>query len=232
MHKGIDVYMECTLQRLLLDGGRISGAFGYWRESGKFIMFKCKAAVLGTGGVGKVWKVTSNSWEYTGDGVTMALDAGAELMDMEFMQFHPTGMVWPPSVRGILVTEGVRGDGGTLKNTQGERFMFRYVPDFFEQRPLTRKKKPTLGTRTSGIIGARRIYYRAMKSRAPSTPKSKPAAALSMAESFSISLRVVPRITYNAACRRCITSSRSSPMSISLKRRWKSGPPAIIRWAA
>ncbi|HYJ16523.1 MAG TPA: FAD-binding protein, partial [Candidatus Limnocylindria bacterium] len=132
VHKGIDVYMECNLQRLLTDGGRVSGAFGYWRESGKFIMFKCKAVVLATGGGGKAWKVTSNSWEYTGDGVTMAADAGADLMDMEFMQFHPTGMVWPPSVRGILVTEGVRGDGGTLKNTKNERFMFNYIPDFFK----------------------------------------------------------------------------------------------------
>ena len=132
VHKGIDVYMECNLQRLLTDDGRISGAFGYWRESGKFIMFKCKAVVLATGGGGKAWKVTSNSWEYTGDGVTMAADAGADLMDMEFMQFHPTGMVWPPSVRGILVTEGVRGDGGTLKNTKNERFMFNYIPDFFK----------------------------------------------------------------------------------------------------
>ena len=132
VHKGIDVYMECNLQRLLTDGGKISGAFGYWRESGKFIMFKCKAVVLATGGGGKAWKVTSNSWEYTGDGVTMAADAGADLMDMEFMQFHPTGMVWPPSVRGILVTEGVRGDGGTLKNTKNERFMFNYIPEFFK----------------------------------------------------------------------------------------------------
>ncbi len=132
VHKGIDVFMECNLQRLLTDGGKISGAFGYWRESGKFILFKSKAVVLATGGGGKAWKVTSNSWEYSGDGVTMALDAGADLMDMEFMQFHPTGMVWPPSVRGILVTEGVRGDGGTLKNTRGERFMFNYIPDFFK----------------------------------------------------------------------------------------------------
>jgi succinate dehydrogenase / fumarate reductase flavoprotein subunit len=116
----------------LTDGGRISGTFGYWRESGKFILFKCKAVVLATGGGGKAWKVTSNSWEYTGDGVTMASDVGADLLDMEFMQFHPTGMVWPPSVRGILVTEGVRGDGGTLKNIKNERFMFNYIPDFFK----------------------------------------------------------------------------------------------------
>jgi succinate dehydrogenase / fumarate reductase, flavoprotein subunit len=131
VHKGIDVYMECTIQRLLKDGGRISGAFGYWRESGRFVLFKSKAVVLATGGVGKCWKITSNSWEYTGDGITLSLDAGADLIDMEMVQFHPTGMVWPPSVRGILVTEGVRGDGGTLKNSLDERFMFRYIPEFF-----------------------------------------------------------------------------------------------------
>ena len=141
VHKGIDVYMECNLQRLLTDAGRISGAFGYWRESGKFILFKCKAVVLATGGGGKAWKVTSNSWEYTGDGVTMAMDVGADLMDMEFMQFHPTGMVWPPSVRGILVTEGVRGDGGTLKNTKGERFMFNYIPEFFKAETAETEKE-------------------------------------------------------------------------------------------
>ena len=141
VHKGIDVYMECNLQRLLTDGGRVSGAFGYWRESGKFIVFKCKAVVLATGGGGKAWKITSNSWEYTGDGVTMAMDVGADLMDMEFMQFHPTGMVWPPSVRGILVTEGVRGDGGTLKNTKNERFMFNYIPEFFRAETAETEKE-------------------------------------------------------------------------------------------
>jgi succinate dehydrogenase / fumarate reductase, flavoprotein subunit len=141
VHKGIDVYMECNLQRLLTDGGKISGAFGYWRETGKFIVFKCKAVVLATGGGGKAWKVTSNSWEYTGDGVTMAMDVGADLMDMEFMQFHPTGMVWPPSVRGILVTEGVRGDGGTLKNTKNDRFMFNYIPEFFRAETAETEKE-------------------------------------------------------------------------------------------
>ena len=141
VHKGIDVYMECNLQRLLTDGGKISGAFGYWRETGKFIVFRCKAVVLATGGGGKAWKVTSNSWEYTGDGVTMAMDVGADLMDMEFMQFHPTGMVWPPSVRGILVTEGVRGDGGTLKHTKKERFMFNYIPEFFRAETADTEKE-------------------------------------------------------------------------------------------
>src|SRR5436309_582734 len=131
VHKGIDVFMECTVTRLLKDGDRIAGAFGYWRESGKFVLFKAKAVVLATGGIGKAWKITSNSWEYTGDGHALALWAGADLIDMEFVQFHPTGMVWPPSVRGVLVTEGVRGDGGTLKNSAGKRFMFRYIPEMF-----------------------------------------------------------------------------------------------------
>jgi succinate dehydrogenase / fumarate reductase flavoprotein subunit len=129
--KGIDVFMECTVRHLLTDGGRVSGAIGYWRQSGALVLFHAKAVVLATGGVGKAWKVTSNSWEYTGDGMAMALEAGADLIDMEMTQFHPTGMVWPASVRGILVTEGVRGDGGTLRNSTGERFMFRYIPDFF-----------------------------------------------------------------------------------------------------
>src|SRR3982074_2650553 len=123
--------MGCTLQRILTDGGKIAGAFGYWREAGMFVLFGARAVVLATGGVGKAWKITSNSWEYTGDGIALALDAGADLIDMGMLQFHPTGMVWPPSVRGILVTESVRGDGGTLKNSAGDRFMFKYVPDFF-----------------------------------------------------------------------------------------------------
>jgi succinate dehydrogenase / fumarate reductase flavoprotein subunit len=132
IHQGIDVYMECKVERLLKDGDRIAGAVGYWRNTGQFVLFKAKAVVLATGGIGKAWKITSNSWEYTGDGQSAALWAGADLIDMEFVQFHPTGMVWPPSVRGILVTEGVRGDGGTLKNSKGERFMFNYIPDFFK----------------------------------------------------------------------------------------------------
>ena len=129
----IDVFMECTMTRLLKDSsGAVSGAFGYWRTTGDFVLFKAKATVLATGGIGKAWKITSNSWEYTGDGQAMALWAGADLIDMEFIQFHPTGMVWPPSVRGILVTEGVRGDGGVLRNSDGVRFMFNYVPELFK----------------------------------------------------------------------------------------------------
>jgi succinate dehydrogenase / fumarate reductase, flavoprotein subunit len=129
---GIDVYMECTITRLLKDDGRIAGAFGYWRESGRFVLFESPTVVLATGGIGKSYKVTSNSWEYTGDGHALALEAGASLVNMEFVQFHPTGMVWPPSVRGILVTESVRGDGGVLRNSEGRRFMFDYIPEFFK----------------------------------------------------------------------------------------------------
>ncbi|MGI8753474.1 MAG: fumarate reductase/succinate dehydrogenase flavoprotein subunit [Acidimicrobiales bacterium] len=129
---GIDVFMECTVTDLLKDGHRMAGAFGYWRESGRFIVFNAPSVVLATGGIGKSWKVTSNSWEYTGDGHALAMRAGASLVNMEFVQFHPTGMVWPPSVRGILVTESVRGDGGVLRNSEGERFMFNYIPEFFK----------------------------------------------------------------------------------------------------
>jgi len=131
VHQGIEVFMECTISRLLKDGDRISGAVGYWRENGRLMLFHAKAVVLATGGIGKAYAVTSNSWEYTGDGHSLAYWAGADLIDMEFVQFHPTGMVWPPSVKGILVTEGVRGDGGTLRNADGERFMFGYIPEFF-----------------------------------------------------------------------------------------------------
>ena len=131
VHQGIDFHMECTALELLKDGDRIAGVLAYWRETGRFVVFRCKAVILATGGGGKAWRVTSNSWEYTGDGIALAYDAGAELMDVEFTQFHPTGMVWPPSVRGTLVTEGVRGDGGILLNSKGERFMFNYIPEKF-----------------------------------------------------------------------------------------------------
>ena len=128
IHQGIDVHMECTITRLLKNDGRVVGAFGYERERGRFKLFRTRSLVLATGGVGRAYKITSNSWEYTGDGHALAYDAGAELVDMEFVQFHPTGMIWPPSVRGILVTEGVRGEGGVLKNKDGRRFMFDDIP--------------------------------------------------------------------------------------------------------
>jgi len=129
---GFDVFMECTVTRLLKDGDRVAGAFAYWRNSGKFVVFKAKAVVLATGGIGKSWKITSNSWECTGDGMALAYEAGSELLDMEFVQFHPTGMVWPPGVQGILVTEAVRGEGGILRNKNGERFMEKYDPKRLE----------------------------------------------------------------------------------------------------
>ena len=148
---GIDVFMECAITRLLKDGERVSGAFGYWRETGRFVVFKAKSIVIATGGIGKAWRITSNSWEYTGDGMALAYDAGAELMDMEFVQFHPTGMVWPPGVQGILVTEAVRGEGGVLRNKDGERFMERYDPEKME-----------LSTRD---VVARAIYTEAREGR-------------------------------------------------------------------
>jgi len=148
---GIDVYMECTITRLLKHGDRVAGAFGYWREQGRFVVFRARSIVLATGGIGKAWKITSNSWEYTGDGMALAYDAGAELMDMEFVQFHPTGMVWPPGVQGILVTEAVRGEGGVLRNKLGNRFMEQYDP-----------KKMELSTRD---VVARAIYTEVREGR-------------------------------------------------------------------
>jgi succinate dehydrogenase / fumarate reductase flavoprotein subunit len=134
VHRGIDVFMEMTVHTLLKDGDRVVGAFGYDRPRGKFHVWRAKAVVLATGGIGKAYRITSNSWEYTGDGHALAYNAGADLMDMEFVQFHPTGMVWPPSVRGILVTEGVRGEGGRLLNSKGERFMFNDIPDLYKNQ--------------------------------------------------------------------------------------------------
>ena len=132
VQQGFDVYMECTIVRLLTDGERCIGAIGYWREQGRFVIFKAKSVVMATGGIGKAWPITSNSWEYTGDGMALAYEAGAELMDLEFVQFHPTGMVWPPGVQGLLVTEAVRGEGGILRNKLGERFMEKYDPKRME----------------------------------------------------------------------------------------------------
>jgi succinate dehydrogenase / fumarate reductase flavoprotein subunit len=134
IHTGMEVHMECTVLDLLMDSGRIAGACGYDREKGLFRLWQAKAVVLATGGIGRAFKITSNSWEYTGDGLALAYRAGAELQDMEFVQFHPTGMVWPISVRGILVTEGVRGEGGVLRNSEGRRFMFDDIPDLYKEQ--------------------------------------------------------------------------------------------------
>jgi succinate dehydrogenase / fumarate reductase flavoprotein subunit len=131
IHQKVQVHMECTALRIVKEKGKLAGVLAYWRETGRFVLFECNAVILATGGGGKAWRITSNSWEYTGDGLELAYEAGAELLNMEFTQFHPTGMVWPPSVRGILVTEGVRGDGGILLNNEGERFMFNYIPERF-----------------------------------------------------------------------------------------------------
>ena len=154
VHQGIDVHMECTIVELLKDGERIAGAFGYDRERGRFRLFKAKAVVLASGGIGRAFKVTSNSWEYTGDGQALAYRAGAELIDMEFVQFHPTGMVWPPSVKGILVTEGVRGEGGVLRNSEGRRFMFDDIPDLYKHQTADNEEEGWLYTQ--GDKNARR----------------------------------------------------------------------------
>src|SRR5438874_11988053 len=141
VHQGIEVYMEHTILSLLKDGDRVAGAFGYERERGRFKIFRAKATVLATGGIGRAYKITSNSWEYTGDGHSLAYEAGAELIDMEFVQFHPTGMVWPPSVMGILVTEGVRGEGGILTNQEGRRFMFDEIPENYRSQTATNEEE-------------------------------------------------------------------------------------------
>ncbi len=153
IHQGISVYMECTILRLLKDGDRVCGAFGYYRERGRFVLFKAKAVVLATGGIGRAYKVTSNSWEYTGDGHSLAYQAGAELIDMEFIQFHPTGMVWPPSVRGILVTEGVRGEGGVLRNSERNRFMFGDIPPYYKDQTADNEEEGFLYVRGEKFQG-------------------------------------------------------------------------------
>jgi succinate dehydrogenase / fumarate reductase, flavoprotein subunit len=154
IHLGIDVFMEYTIVTLLKDGDRVAGAFGYDRERGRFHLFRAKAVVLATGGIGRAYKITSNSWEYTGDGHALAYHAGAGLMDMEFVQFHPTGMIWPPSVRGILVTEGVRGEGGVLRNKDGRRFMFDDIPPAYVNQTADKEEE---GWRyTQGDKNARR----------------------------------------------------------------------------
>ena len=154
IHQGIDVHMECTVVEILKDGSRVCGAFAYDRERGRFRVFKAPAIVIATGGIGRAYRITSNSWEYTGDGQSLAYRAGAELMDMEFVQFHPTGMVWPPSVRGILVTEGVRGEGGVLRNKAGRRFMFDDIPDNYKNQTADNEEE---GWRyTQGDKNARR----------------------------------------------------------------------------
>ena len=193
VHKGIDVYMECNrpaaAHRRRPDRRRVR----LLARERQVRAVQSKAVVLATGGVGKAWKITSNSWEYTGDGLSMALDAGADLIDMEMVQFHPTGMVWPPSVRGILVTEGVRGDGGTLKNTKGERFMFDYIPEFFRAETADTEEEADALVRGQAQQPAHAgPAARATRSRARSIARSKPAAAPRTAASSWISRRADP----------------------------------------
>jgi succinate dehydrogenase / fumarate reductase, flavoprotein subunit len=219
IHQGIDFHMEQTVLTLLKDGVRISGALTYDRERGRFHLFQAKAVVLATGGIGKAFKITSNSWEYTGDGHSLAYHAGAGLMDMEFVQFHPTGMVWPPSVRGILVTEGVRGEGGILLNSEGKRFMFGDIP-------------PNYKSQTASDPDARRNCSLAITWLAASCVRSKKAAEARTAAYSSTSPG--PRKSYRTlrstsrkSCPACTTSSSSLPISISPRNQWRSARPPI-----
>jgi succinate dehydrogenase / fumarate reductase flavoprotein subunit len=176
VHQDVDVFMECTITHLLKSEGRVCGAFGYWRSTGRFVVFKARAVILATGGLGKCYEVTSNSWECTGDGQALAYEAGAELIDMEFVQFHPTGMVWPPGVAGLLVTEAVRGEDGVLKNADGERFMERYDPERMElstrdivSRAIYTEIKEGHGTQHGGVyLDVSHLPDEMVKTRLPS----------------------------------------------------------------
>ena len=227
----LKVFQECTVTRVLKEPGgaadRVAGVFGYVRESGRLFVIDAPAVVLATGGIGKSFKVTSNSWEYTGDGHALALLAGAPLINMEFIQFHPTGMVWPPSVKGILVTESVRGDGGVLRNSEGKRFMFDYVPDVFKEKYAQSE------------AGGRRLVHR------PGQPPQAARAAAARRGGAGDQLRgegraAAPRTAGSSwtcppgcrprrspgGCRRCTTSSRSWRTSTSPRSRWRSARPA------
>ena len=237
VHQGIDVHMECTILRLLKDGDRVVGAFGYERERGRFKLFRAKAVVLATGGIGRAYKITSNSWEYTGDGHALAYDAGADLIDMEFVQFHPTGMVWPPSVRGILVTEGVRGEGGVLKNSEGRRFMFDDIPDNYRGQTADNEEE---GWRyTQGDKAARRppeLLTRDHVSRCimreVKAGRGSPHGGVFLDIAGSRhACRTAPS-TSRRSCRACITSSSSWRIWTSRRSRWKSGRRRITSWAA
>ena len=228
----IKVFAECTVTELLTTDGKIAGAFGYWRESGRFILFEAPAVVLATGGIGKSFKVTSNSWEYTGDGHALAMRAGANLINMEFVQFHPTGMVWPPSVKGILVTEGVRGDGGVLKNSDGKRFMFEYVPEVFKgqyaesEEEADRWYADADNNRRTPDLLPRDEVARAINSEVKEGRGSPHGGVF-----LDIAAGCRPRRS-RSGCRRCTTSSRSWRTSTSPRSRWRSARPATTSWAA
>ena len=237
VHKGIDVHMEHTILSLLKDGDRVIGAFGYERERGRFKIFRAKAVVLATGGIGRAYKITSNSWEYTGDGHALAYEAGAELIDMEFIQFHPTGMVWPPSVMGILVTEGVRGEGGILTNKDGKRFMFESIPENYRRKRRTTRRKAGAIARDTKMRAVRRNYSRVITSRVASCARSKRAGEVRTAACFSIfrgsnENSQTPPNTSNENSQACITSLNNWLTSISRSNRWKLDRLPITSWAA
>src|SRR5205823_2434916 len=229
VHSGLDVHMECTIVRLFVVGGRVAGALGYFRETGRFVLFRAGAVVLATGGIGKAWQITSNSWEYTGDGHALAYAAGAELIDMEFVQFHPTGMVWPPGVRGILVTEGVRGEGGVLKNAKGERFMFRYMPEMFKgDFAETEAEADAWVKATASRIAGHPSSSPATWWRRRSCARSPRDVGRSMEASCSTSPRSKAPTTSSRSCRACTTSSKSWRMSTSPRTRWRSARPRTM----
>ena len=224
--------------RLLKDGERVVGAFGYDRERGRFKIFRAKAVVLATGGIGRAYKITSNSWEYTGDGHSLAYHAGAELIDMEFIQFHPTGMVWPPSVRGILVTEGVRGEGGILTNKEGRRFMFDDIPENYKaqtadneeegwrycQGDKNARRPPELLTRDH----VARCIVREIK-EGRGSPHGGVFLDIAWIKKKLPNARGAHQ---DESCRACITSSNNWPISTSRRSRWKSARRPITSWAA
>ena len=233
IHQGIHTHMECTALQLLKDGDRIAGVAAYWRETGRFVLFRCKAVILATGGAGKAWKVTSNSWEYTGDGLAMAYEAGAELMDLEFTQFHPTGMVWPLSVRGILVTEGVRGDGGILKNSDGKRFMFELHPGSVRAGDGgLRGGGRAVAGRQGRCASSAGAAHAGRRGASHHRGGRRPAAGRRTAVRSSTSPRKCPQRTSNANFHPCTISSRNWPRSTSPRSRWRSGPPCITSWVA
>ena len=237
IHQGIAVHMEHTIVTLLKDGDRVVGAFGYDRERGRFKIFKAKAVVLATGGIGRAYKITSNSWEYTGDGQSLAYHAGAELMDMEFVQFHPTGMIWPPSVMGLLVTEAVRGEGGVLRNKDGKRFMFDDIPDNYKTQTSS---DPEEGWRyTQGDKNAKRPpelltrdHVARCINREVKAGRGSPHGGVFLDIAWIKEKIRTRRSTSKRSCRACITSSSSSPTSTSRRSRWKSARRRITSWAA
>ena len=203
----LKVFAELTITEVLKEDGAVAGAFGYWRESGRFVLFEAPAVILATGGIGKSFKVTSNSWEYTGDGHALALRAGAALINMEFIQFHPTGMVWPPSVKGILVTESVRGDGGVCATPRASGSCSTTCRTSSARSTPTPRRRRTAGTPTPRTTSGRPSCFRVTRSPGPSTARSRPAAAHHTAASSSTSRPVSPQRRSPGACPRCTTSS-------------------------